>query len=72
MGGEVEEEGGRGRDTLWIVPPQGYRTLDELQRSGILNRQQQIGVKYYDEFIERMPREEVTEIEAKVIQLKCA
>ena len=57
---------------MWIVPPQGYRTLDELQRSGILNRQQQIGVKYYDEFIERMPREEVTEIEAKVIQLKCA
>ena len=46
--------------------------MDDLQHSGILNRQQQIGVKYYDEFIERMPREEVTEIEAKVIQLKCA
>ena len=44
--------------------------MDELQRSGILNRQQQIGVKYYDEFIERMPREEVTEIETKVVQLK--
>lgn len=44
--------------------------MDELQCSGILNRQQQIGVKYYDEFIERMPREEVTEIEAKVVQLK--
>lgn len=44
--------------------------MDELQRSGILNRQQQIGVKYYDEFIERMPREEVTEIEVKVVQLK--
>ena len=25
-----------------------------------------IGVKYYDEFIERMQREEVTEIEEKV------
>ena len=45
---------------------QGYRTLDDLRQSGILNRQQLIGIKHYDEFIERMQRSEVEEIEAKV------
>ena len=32
----------------------------------MLNRVQSIGVKYFDEFLERMQREEVAEIEAKV------
>ena len=45
---------------------QGYRTLDELRTSGELNRQQLIGLAHYDEFLERMPREEAAEIEQTV------
>jgi len=45
---------------------QGYRTLDELKSSGQLNRQQLIGLAHYDEFLERMPREEAGEIEQTV------
>ena len=45
---------------------QGYRTLDDLDKSGELNRVQLIGLKHYDDFNERMMREEVEEIEARV------
>lgn len=48
---------------------QGYRTLDELRASGVLNRQQTIGLRHYDDFSERMNREEVAEIEERVKQL---
>lgn len=51
--------------------PKGYRTLEDLEQSGVLNRQQLIGIRYYDEFNERMPREEVAEIEAKVRNCVC-
>ena len=53
---------------------QGYRTLDELKTSGQLNRQQLIGLAHYDEFLERMPREEAAEIEQTVhiIILACS
>lgn len=34
----------------------------------MLNRVQTIGVRHFDEFLERMQREEVAEIEAKVRQ----
>jgi DNA polymerase lambda len=47
---------------------QGYRTLQELKDANILNRQQLIGLKYYDEFKERMSRNEVKQIEDKVIE----
>lgn len=36
----------------------------------MLNRVQQIGVKHFDDFVERMQREEVAEIEAKVVSRK--
>lgn len=45
---------------------QGCRTLDKLKASGQLNRQQLIGLAHYDEFLERMPREEAGEIEQMV------
>lgn len=49
--------------------PQDYRTLEELKRSGILNRQQTIGVAHYKDFLERMSRQEVAEIEETVREL---
>ena len=37
-----------------------------LEASGVLNRQQRIGVKHYHDFQERMMREEVAQIEQRV------
>ena len=51
--------------TLYYI--QGYRTLQDLLDANILNRQQLIGIKYYEEFKDRMDRSEVKEIEDKVI-----
>ncbi|CAF1463730.1 unnamed protein product [Adineta steineri] len=45
---------------------QGFRTLDDLRTKAKLSDNQQVGLKYYDEFLERMPRNEVCEIEAVV------
>lgn len=45
---------------------QGYRTLDDLRERGEMNRVQQIGLRHYDDFNERMLREEVEEIEKRV------
>lgn len=45
---------------------QGFRTLDDLRTKAKLSQNQQVGLKYYDEFLERIPRDEVTEIEAIV------
>lgn len=45
----------------WIS--QGLKTLEDLKNHGKLTRQQEIGLKYYDEFLERMPREEAGMIE---------
>lgn len=48
----------------WIS--QGLKTLEDLKNHGKLTRQQEIGLKYYDEFLERMPREEASKIEEVV------
>lgn len=40
--------------------------MEELATSGVLNRQQRIGIKHYDDFQERMKRDEVTLIEQRV------
>jgi DNA polymerase IV len=42
----------------------GWRSLDDIVEHGwgTISRDQQIGVKYYDEFLQRIPREEVEKI----------
>jgi DNA polymerase lambda len=45
----------------------GFRTLEDLKTRANLNRQQKIGIKYYDEFLQRIPRDEVVKIEKTVI-----
>ena len=40
--------------------------MEDLKEVNILSRQQLIGLKYYNDFAERMQRSEVEEIEAKV------
>ena len=44
----------------------GYRTLDDIRKNVKLNHQQEIGMRYYDEFKQRIPRDEATLISAKV------
>ncbi|XP_054258908.1 DNA polymerase lambda-like isoform X2 [Macrosteles quadrilineatus] len=43
----------------------GYRSLEDLIKNGNLTKQQQIGIKYYNEFLDRMSRKEVEEIGQK-------
>ena len=40
--------------------------MEDLETAGVLNRVQQIGIKYYHEFQDRMPRSEAEEIEGQV------
>ena len=45
----------------------GWRTLDDLrQNEASLTRQQRVGLRHYDDLLDRMPRDEAAEIEAKV------
>ncbi|CAF2819088.1 unnamed protein product [Rotaria sp. Silwood2] len=44
----------------------GYRTLDDLRTKARLTHNQMIGLKYCSEFLERIPRDEVTQIESVV------
>uniref|UniRef100_A0A1B6LW89 DNA polymerase n=1 Tax=Graphocephala atropunctata TaxID=36148 RepID=A0A1B6LW89_9HEMI len=51
----------------WYI--KGHRTLNDLIEKETLTKQQQIGVKYYKEFSERMSRSEVEEIGRKVTEV---
>lgn len=45
---------------------QGFRSLEDIRNQASLTAQQAIGLKHYDDFLERMPREEAAEIEQTV------
>eukprot|EP01114_Cavostelium_apophysatum_P022575 TRINITY_DN8211_c0_g1_i1.p1 TRINITY_DN8211_c0_g1~~TRINITY_DN8211_c0_g1_i1.p1 ORF type:complete len:678 (+),score=129.47 TRINITY_DN8211_c0_g1_i1:83-2116(+) len=51
----------------WIE--RGYRTFDDLKDAKHLTEANKIGIKYYDEFLRSIPREEVQEIEARVREI---
>ena len=56
-----------GTQTAYAWVRCGHRTLDDLRSvQSTLTRNQQIGLKYYDEFLDRMPRAEAAQIEAMV------
>ncbi|KAL0269978.1 UNVERIFIED_CONTAM: hypothetical protein PYX00_007542 [Menopon gallinae] len=46
----------------------GYRTLDDLRNKAKLTKQQEIGLKFYDDFMERMTREQVERIGSVVAE----
>ena len=52
----------------------GLRTLDDLRarQAELLTRQQRIGLRHYDDFLARIPRTEVQEIESIVARVCCA
>ena len=57
-----------GTQTAYAWVRCGYRTLDDLRAvESSLTRSQRIGLKYYDELLDRMPRSEAAEIEATVV-----
>ncbi|UJR16148.1 hypothetical protein I4U23_003059 [Adineta vaga] len=59
---------GAGTETTKQWFAQGFRTLDDLRTRARLTRTQQIGLKYYNDFNARIPREEVTRIATIVKQ----
>ncbi|RNA10010.1 DNA polymerase lambda [Brachionus plicatilis] len=58
---------GVGPTTARLFLSQGFKTLEDLKTNANLTRQQKIGLKYYDEFNQRIPRDEVAKIENQVI-----
>ncbi|XP_059025113.1 DNA polymerase lambda isoform X1 [Mustela lutreola] len=57
---------GAGTKTAQMWYQQGFRTLEDIRDQASLTSQQAIGLKHYEDFLERIPREEATEIEQTV------
>ncbi|XP_069913440.1 DNA polymerase lambda isoform X4 [Oryctolagus cuniculus] len=57
---------GAGTKTAQMWYQQGFRSLEDIRSQASLTTQQAIGLKHYDDFLERMPREEAAEIEQTV------
>ncbi|NXL92869.1 DPOLL polymerase, partial [Alectura lathami] len=63
---------GAGVKTAQAWYQQGFRTLDDIRTKASLTSQQAVGLKHYEDFLERMPREEAAEIEQTVRQAALA
>ena len=48
---------------------QGFRTLEDIRTKAHLSNVQKIGLKHYDDFLDRMPRAEAAAIEKVVMHL---
>ncbi|KAM5322341.1 DNA polymerase lambda isoform 2-T5 [Glossophaga mutica] len=57
---------GAGSKTAHMWYRQGFRTLEDIRSKASLTAQQAIGLKHYDDFLDRIPREEATEIEQTI------
>ncbi|XP_027262968.1 DNA polymerase lambda isoform X1 [Cricetulus griseus] len=57
---------GAGTKTAQMWYHQGFRNLEDIRSLDSLTTQQAIGLKHYDDFLERMPREEAADIEKTV------
>ncbi|KAJ8389822.1 hypothetical protein AAFF_G00112910 [Aldrovandia affinis] len=57
---------GAGTKTAQLWYQKGFRTLEDIRTKATLNSQQKIGLKHYDDFLDRMPRDEAAAIEKTV------
>ncbi|XP_074089985.1 DNA polymerase lambda isoform X2 [Macrotis lagotis] len=62
---------GVGSKTAQMWYQQGFRTLEDIQSRATLTTQQAIGLKHYEDFLKRIPREEAAEIEQTVRETAC-
>lgn len=54
------------RNHLTLNAFKGFRTLEDIRTKAHLSSTQKIGLKHYDDFLDRMPREEAAAIEKVV------
>ncbi|XP_075946683.1 DNA polymerase lambda [Anarhichas minor] len=54
---------GAGTKTAQLWYQQGFRTLEDIRTKAHLSNTQKIGLKHYDDFLDRMPREEAAAVE---------
>nr|XP_055060943.1 DNA polymerase lambda isoform X2 [Misgurnus anguillicaudatus] len=57
---------GAGAKTAQMWYQQGFRTLEDIRTKAVLNQTLRIGLKHYDDLLERMPRSEAAAIEKTV------
>ncbi|XP_022611420.1 DNA polymerase lambda [Seriola dumerili] len=57
---------GAGAKTAQLWYQQGFRSLEDIRTKAHLSNTQKIGLKHYDDFLDRMPREEAAAIEKVV------
>ncbi|XP_061856904.1 DNA polymerase lambda isoform X2 [Colius striatus] len=63
---------GAGAKTAQMWYQQGFRTLDDIRSRAALSSQQAVGLRHYEDLLQRMPREEAAEIEHTVRQAALA
>ncbi|XP_056331307.1 DNA polymerase lambda [Danio aesculapii] len=57
---------GAGAKTAQMWYQQGFRTLEDIRTKAVLNHTLRVGLKHYDDLLERMPRSEAKAIEKAV------